>query len=119
LRVNAEKSAVAPALERVLLGFRFFRDRSGRVRVTVDPKALKRAQDRRSAGRNGSAPRRATGVCALGLPERDCREVAASQKGYWPLAHSPQLQRALRNAYWHKTMDLKGFLDPYRRFRAC
>src|SRR5712692_1889575 len=49
---------------------------------------------------------------ALGLPERDCREVAASQKGYWAISHSPQLQRALRNAYWHKTMGLKGFLDP-------
>jgi hypothetical protein len=56
---------------------------------------------------------------ALGLRDRDCREVAASQKGCWALAHSPQLQQALRNAYWHKTMGLKGFLDPYRRFRAC
>ena len=56
---------------------------------------------------------------ALGLPDRDCREVAASQKGYWAIAHSPQLQRALRNAYWHRTMGLKGFLDPYRRFREC
>jgi Group II intron, maturase-specific domain len=56
---------------------------------------------------------------ALGLPERDCRDVAASQKGYWAISHSPQLQRALRNAYWHKTMGLKGFLDPYRRLRTC
>jgi len=29
-----------------LLGFRFFRDRAARVRVTVAPKALKRAKDR-------------------------------------------------------------------------
>jgi RNA-directed DNA polymerase len=35
LRVNAEKSAVAPALERPFLGFRFFRDRGGRVRLRL------------------------------------------------------------------------------------
>ncbi len=46
LRVNRQKSAVAPAVERPLLGFRFFRDRAGKVRVTVAPKALKRAEDR-------------------------------------------------------------------------
>jgi RNA-directed DNA polymerase len=172
LRVNAEKSAIAPAVERPLLGFCFFRDRAGRVRVTVDPKALKRARDRlrRLTARNWGVsmqrrireinrftvgwtayfsfadtflpferldkwlrrrlrqirwkewkrPKtRYRGLRALGLPDRDCREVAASQKGYWAIAHSPQLQRALRNAYWHKTMGLKGFLDPYRRFRAC
>jgi hypothetical protein len=46
LRVNRQKSAVAPAVERPLLGFRFFRDRAGKVRITVAPNALKRAQDR-------------------------------------------------------------------------
>src|SRR5436305_11047001 len=46
LRVNRQKSAVAPAVERPLLGFRFFRDKAGKVRVTVAPKALKRAEDR-------------------------------------------------------------------------
>jgi RNA-directed DNA polymerase len=46
LRVNRQKSAVAPAVERPLLGFAFFRSRDGRVGVTVAPKALKRAQDR-------------------------------------------------------------------------
>jgi RNA-directed DNA polymerase len=46
LRVNRQKSAVAPAVERPLLGFQFFRDKAGKVRVTVAPKALKRAQDR-------------------------------------------------------------------------
>jgi RNA-directed DNA polymerase len=34
LRVNPDKSAVAPALERPLLGFRLFRARDGTVRVT-------------------------------------------------------------------------------------
>jgi RNA-directed DNA polymerase len=46
LRVNRQKSAVAPAVQRPLLGFQFFRDKAGKVRATVAPKALKRAQDR-------------------------------------------------------------------------
>ena len=54
---------------------------------------------------------------ALGIPDRDARSWAASQKGYWRVAGSWPLQRALPNAYWHKTTGLKGFLDPYRRFR--
>ena len=46
LRVNRQKSAVAPAVKRPLLGFQFFRYRDGRIGVTVAPKALKRAEDR-------------------------------------------------------------------------
>ena len=46
LRVNRQKSAVAPAVDRPLLGFQFFRYRDGRIGATVTPKALKRAQDR-------------------------------------------------------------------------
>jgi len=46
LRVNRQKSAVAPAVNRPLLGFQFFRDKAGRVGITVAPKALKRAEDR-------------------------------------------------------------------------
>jgi group II intron maturase len=46
LRVNRQKSAVALAVERPLLGFSFFRDKTGRVRITVAPKAVKRAEER-------------------------------------------------------------------------
>ena len=46
LRVNRQKSAVAPADQRPLLGFQFFRYRDGRIGVTVAPKALRRAEDR-------------------------------------------------------------------------
>ena len=53
---------------------------------------------------------------ALGMPERAAREWAASQKGPWRIAGSYVLQRALPNAYW-VDHGLKGFLDPYRRFR--
>jgi RNA-directed DNA polymerase len=170
LRVNRQKSAVAPAVERPLLGFQFFRDRAGKVRITVAPKALKRAQDRirQLTARNWgvSMQRRVTEINrftvgwtgyfqladtvvpferldkwlrrrlrqvrwkewkrpytryrnlrALGIPERDARSWAASQKGYWRVAGSSPLQRALPNAYWHKTTGLKGFLDPYQRLR--
>jgi RNA-directed DNA polymerase len=46
LRVNRHKAAVAAAVERPLLGFRFFRYPDRRGCATVAPKALKRAQDR-------------------------------------------------------------------------
>jgi RNA-directed DNA polymerase len=170
LRVNRQKSAVALAVERPLLGFQFFRYRDGRIGVTVAPKALKRAQDRirRLTTRNWgvSMERRVKEINrftvgwtayfaladtilpferldkwlrrrlrqvrwkewkrpqtryrnlrALGIPDRDARSWAASQKGYWRVAGSWPLQRALPNAYWHKTTGLKGFTDPYRRFR--
>ena len=172
LRVNRQKSAVAPAVERPLLGFQFFRYRDGRIGVTVAPKALKRAEDRirQLTTRNWgvSMERRVkeinrftvgwTGyfafadtilpfeklekwlrrrlrqvrwkewkrpqtryrnLRALGIPDHDARSWAASQKGYWRVAGSWPLQRALPNAYWHKTAGLKGFTDPYRRFREC
>jgi RNA-directed DNA polymerase len=172
LRVNRQKSAVAPAVERHLLGFRFFRDKAGKVRVTVAPKALKRAEDRlrelttRNWGvsmerrvkeinrftvgwtayfsladtalpfekldkwlrrrlrqvrwKEWKRPQtRYRNLRALGISGRDARSWAASQKGYWRVAGSWPLQRALPNAYWHTTMGLKGFTDPYRRFREC
>ncbi len=172
LRVNRQKSAVAPAVKRPLLGFVFFRYRDGRVGVTVAPKALKRAEDRirqlttRNWGvsmerrikeinrftvgwsgyfqladtvlpfekldkwlrrrlrqvrwKEWKRPQtRYRNLRALGIPDHDARSWAASQKGYWRVAGSWPLQRALPNAYWHKTTGLKGFLDPYRRFREC
>jgi RNA-directed DNA polymerase len=53
---------------------------------------------------------------ALGMPERAAREWAASQKGPWRIAGSYVLSRALPNAYW-VDHGLRGFADPYRRFR--
>ena len=55
---------------------------------------------------------------AAGIPEHDARRWAFSRKGYWRIAGSPVLSTALPNAYWTK-LGLKGFLDPYRRFREC
>jgi RNA-directed DNA polymerase len=53
---------------------------------------------------------------ALGIPERTAREWAGSRKGYWRIAGSWILSRALPNAYW-ADLGLEGFSDPYRRFR--
>jgi len=53
---------------------------------------------------------------ALGIPERAAREWAGSRKGYWRIAGSAVLNRALPNAYWNK-LGLQGFSQPYRRFR--
>ncbi len=53
---------------------------------------------------------------ALAVPERAAREWAGSRKGYWRIAGSVVLNRALPNAYW-ADLGLAGFSDPYRRFR--
>lgn len=53
---------------------------------------------------------------ALGIPEEKAHEWANTRKGYWRIAGSAPLQRALPNAYW-RDLGLRGFTDPYRRFR--
>jgi group II intron reverse transcriptase/maturase len=52
----------------------------------------------------------------LGIPKREAREWSYSGKGYWRISGSPVLSRSLPNAYWVHH-GLKGFADPYRRFR--
>jgi RNA-directed DNA polymerase len=53
---------------------------------------------------------------ALGIPERSARQWAGSRKGCWRIAGSYILTRALPNVYW-ADLGLRGFSDPYRRFR--
>ena len=55
-------------------------------------------------------------LVALGIPEKQAREWACTRKGYWRIAGSAPLQRALPNAYWAQH-GLKGFTDPYHRLR--
>jgi group II intron reverse transcriptase/maturase len=55
-------------------------------------------------------------LAALGIPDAKAREWAGSRKGYWRIAGSAVLQRALPNAYW-TNLGLQGFTDPYQRFR--
>ena len=170
LRVNAEKSALAPATTRTFLGFAFYR-RDQKVRIGVSRKAPKRAKQRlrqltaRTWGvsmerrihainrftvgwtayyqlAEGERPfsdldewlrrrlrqvrwkewkryrTRRRNLRALGVPDRSAREWAGSGKGYWRIAGSYVLSRALPNAYWVE-LGLRGFTDPYRRFREC
>ncbi len=166
LRVNRQKSAVAPAVERPLLGFQFFRDRDGKDRrdgrsegsqtsrgsnPSADHAQLGRldgAADQRDQPLHGRMDRRTSrfadtilpfeqldkwlrrrlrqvrwkewkrpqtryrNLRTLGIPDHDARSWAASQKGYWRVAGSWPLQRALPNTYWHKTTGLKGFTRP-------
>jgi RNA-directed DNA polymerase len=55
-------------------------------------------------------------LIALGIPAREATEWCYSRRGYWRVSGSPILTRALPNAYWAH-QGLKGFTDPYRRFR--
>ncbi len=169
LRVNGDKSTLAPALERPYLGFGFY-DRGSGIKTRVDPKARERAKDRvrRLTARHWSISMeerirqlnrftvgwtayfafaqtpylfreldgwlrrrlrqirwkewkspltRGHKLRSLGLPDADARATAASQRGYWHLAGTDPLQRAMPNAYWHRTLGLRGFNEPYRRFR--
>lgn len=53
----------------------------------------------------------------LGIPDAVAREWAASSKGYWRIAGSPVLSRALPNAHW-KDLGLLGLQDTWRRLRT-
>jgi len=168
LRVNQEKSAVAPATSRPFLGFGFF-IRDGEVKVRLDPKAkaavkmrLRRltgrswrvsmavriaALNRFSRGwtayfaladtfsvfeeldewlrrrlrqvrwKEWKKPKgRYRGLVAQGIPAQKAREWSYSRRGYWRVAGSAILQRALPNAHW-QALGLAGFLGPYRQIR--
>jgi RNA-directed DNA polymerase len=52
---------------------------------------------------------------ALGLPEREAREWAMTNKGSWRAANT-FLRRAMPDAYWNQ-QGLTGFAEPYRRLR--
>jgi group II intron reverse transcriptase/maturase len=56
-------------------------------------------------------------LMAAGIPRKDALNWGHSRKGYWRIAGSPILHLALPDAYWTE-QGLKGFSDPYHRFRA-
>ncbi|MEU7882492.1 group II intron reverse transcriptase/maturase [Microbispora bryophytorum] len=62
-----------------------------------------------------SAKRRS--LSTLGIPDRTAREWATSSKGYWRIAGSPVLQRALPNAYWDG-LGLLGLQSTWHRLRT-
>ena len=55
-------------------------------------------------------------LAATGIPDDKAWEWANSRLGYWRIARSWVLTRSLTNAYWRER-GLRGFTDPYRRFR--
>jgi RNA-directed DNA polymerase len=66
--------------------------------------------------KRSSARRR--NLIALGVAPHTAREWAGTRKGPWRIAGSAPLQRSLTNGYW-TSHGLRGFVDPYRRFRKC
>jgi group II intron reverse transcriptase/maturase len=62
-----------------------------------------------------SAKRR--NLSLLGIPERTAREWAASSKGYWRIAGSVVLKRALPTGHW-EDLGLLGLQDTWRRLRT-
>lgn len=55
---------------------------------------------------------------ALGITERNAREWAGSSKGYWRIAGSAVLDRALPNAYW-VDLGLRMFKPTWQRSRSA
>jgi RNA-directed DNA polymerase len=53
----------------------------------------------------------------LGIPDRNAREWAASSKGYWRIAGSPVLQRALPNEHWDD-LGLLGLRQTWHRLKT-
>ncbi len=171
LRVNRQKSVVAPAVETAPAGVRVLplsgrQDRrDGRSEGSQTGPGSYPSADHAQLGRLDGAARskrstasrsdgRPTSVCRYRPAVRGARQVAAPQAQTGalerveapsnalpepPSARYPRRRRslygrhrrrvtgaslgpgpsrrALPNAYWHKTTGLKGFTDPYRRFR--
>jgi group II intron reverse transcriptase/maturase len=171
LKVNRDKSKVVPASVMTMPGFGFYVTRGGKVRVRVDPKAVKRlkvrireltsrrwsiAMDERIARINrfttgwmgyfqlADTPRvfgdldewfrrrmrqvrwkewkipkaRFRNLRALGIAEWQAREWAGSGKGYWRIAGSAVLQRALPNSHWDD-LGLRMLKPTWQRLRSA
>jgi RNA-directed DNA polymerase len=54
----------------------------------------------------------------LGINEQSSREWGNSSKGYWRIAGSPVLQRALPNSYWDD-LGLRMFKPTWQRLRSA
>ncbi len=63
-------------------------------------------------------PARRRNLRQLGISDRNAREWAASSKGYWRIAGSPVLKRALPNTYWDD-LGLLGLQATWRRLTTA
>ncbi|ULO06284.1 group II intron reverse transcriptase/maturase [Paenibacillus sp. 19GGS1-52] len=55
-------------------------------------------------------------LVSLGMPKNKAYEWGNTRKGYWRIAGSPILQRALNNQYWESN-GLRSLLDRYNSLR--
>ncbi|HZK52129.1 MAG TPA: group II intron reverse transcriptase/maturase [Actinomycetota bacterium] len=116
LRVNAHKSAVAPATKRGLLGFGFFK-RKGEVKVRIDAKARKamKARIRRLTSR--------TWGISMKVRMAALNRYIRGWTAYFALADTPSvfdefdewLRRRLRQVHWKQWPRV---FTRYRKLRA-
>jgi group II intron reverse transcriptase/maturase len=171
LKVNRAKSKVVPASVMTMLGFGFYFVRGGKVRIRVDPEAVKRLKVRlreltsrrwsiAMGDRIAKINRFTTGwmgyfqladtpgvfeeldkwlrrrmrqirwkewkirkarlrnLRSLGIAEWQAREWAGSSKGYWRVAGSAILQRALPNSHWDD-LGLRMLKPTWQRLRSA
>lgn len=83
LRINVEKSAVAPAKDRQFLGYSFWYAREGRVKRRVSPKALAKCRERlrEITSRNGGS--------SFARVVAELRSYLTGWKAYFHLADTP------------------------------
>jgi RNA-directed DNA polymerase len=60
---------------------------------------------------------RCRNLLALGIPERSARKWAGSSKGYWRIAGTAVLERALPNSYW-EDLGLRTLKPTWQRLRS-
>jgi RNA-directed DNA polymerase len=113
LKVNRDKSKVVPASVMTMLGFGFYFTRGGKVRIRVDPKAVKRLKTRlrQLTSRRWS----------IAMDERIAKinRFTAGWMGYFHLADTPRVfsdldewfRRRMRQIRW------KEWKRPKTRFR--
>ena len=99
LRVNTEKSAVAPARERQFLGYSFWYAKGGQVKRRVSPKALTRlkARLREITSRNGGR--------SLAHVVRELRSYLTGWNAYFRLADTPGVFTAV-DQWLHRRLRL-------------
>ncbi|MEW6771888.1 MAG: group II intron maturase-specific domain-containing protein [Bacillota bacterium] len=56
-------------------------------------------------------------LVALGIPEKWAGLIVGSRKGWWRLAISPQVSKALGLAYW-RDQGLLSLVEGYRELRS-
>ncbi|MFX4303363.1 hypothetical protein ACOJUR_14060 [Alicyclobacillus tolerans] len=56
-------------------------------------------------------------LVSLGIPEEWARNISGSRKGYWRLALTPQMNKALGLAYW-RDQGLVSLVERYDALRS-